>query len=388
MAAEMRWRAGRFLVGGREIIIRTGDDDGLAVAEAPAAGSTPSSSSVAAAAAAARVTPAVLFITVVLAVVLLASGLLHVLRRLFLKSHRANASAEAVERQLQQLFSLHEDGAGAGPGLDQAAIDALPAFTYGELLAGAAAKGGVAGGGSGKRQFDCAVCLCEFDGGDRLRLLPLCSHAFHAACIDTWLRSSSTCPLCRAALSARALAALAAAAADTPAAQAQQPDVEDQKLEQQEAALASDEAATSVVLYVRLGRFKNTQRSDAGDDADASGGSRCIDARRCYSMGSYQYVLADDNLLISVHWRPGDGLSAAAAGANVATARTGVKHAGGGKKVFARGDSFSMSKIWQWRGGDRRLTILHSDASPPADDGLPWATVAAASTRTRQESDT
>lgn len=383
--------AGRFLLGGREIV-RSGDDgpldDGPAVA--PAAGSSAPATS----AAAARVTPAVLFITVVLAVVLLASGLLHVLRRLFLKSHRANASAEAVERQLQQLFSLHEDGAGgAGPGLDQAAIDALPAFTYAELLAGAAAPNG--GGGNGKRQFDCAVCLCEFDGGDRLRLLPLCGHAFHAACIDTWLRSSSTCPLCRAALSARALAALAAAAADTPAAaQHRQPDVEDQKLDHHHPPPPSDEPATSFVLSVRLGRFKNTQRSDG--DADASGGgSRCIDARRCYSMGSYQYVLADDNLLISVHWRPGDGISAAtaaaAAGANVATARTGIKQGGGGgggKKVFGRGDSFSMSKIWQWRGGDRRLPVLHSDASPPADDGLPWATAAAASTRTRQESDT
>ncbi|XP_040383552.1 RING-H2 finger protein ATL46-like [Oryza brachyantha] len=368
--AELRWREGRFL----------GDDplgDGPAVAEAPA-GSSPSSSS-----AAARVTPAVLFITVVLAVVLLASGLLHVLRRLFLKSHRANARAEAVERQLQQLFNLHEDGAGAGPGLDQAAIDALPAFTYCELLAGAAAKGAAAGT---KRQFDCAVCLCEFDGEDRLRLLPLCGHAFHAACIDTWLRSSSTCPLCRAALSARALAAAAAAAAE-------QPDIEEQKLEQQQDA-ASDDSASSVVLSVRLGRFKNTQRSDAAaaagdDDAYASSTSSCIDARRCYSMGSYQYVLADDNLQISVHWRPGDGITgigaAAAAGANVATARTADKQPAAGKKVFARGDSFSMSKIWQWRGGDRRLPVLHSDASPPANDGLPWATAA---TRTRQESDT
>jgi hypothetical protein len=56
-----------------------------------------------------------------------------------------------VDRQLQQLFHLHE-------------ADALPAFAYAELSATTGAKGG--------RQFDCAVCLCEFADDDRLRLLP------------------------------------------------------------------------------------------------------------------------------------------------------------------------------------------------------------------------
>lgn len=155
---------------------------------------------------AARITPAVLFITVVLAVVLLVSGLLHILRRLFLKSHRANARAEAMERQLQQLFHLHEDG----PGLDQAAIDALPCFAYGELELSLGADDAKEGEGDeekgykkkkGTRPFDCAVCLCEFAAAeDRLRLLPLCGHAFHVACIDTWLRAHATCPSCRATI--------------------------------------------------------------------------------------------------------------------------------------------------------------------------------------------
>ncbi|KAL5224514.1 hypothetical protein ABZP36_011153 [Zizania latifolia] len=149
-----------------------------------------------------------------------------------------------------QFFSS-SDEAGAGPGLDQAAIDVLPAFPYRDLLAGAA----VAAAARGKRLFDCAVCLCVFDDDDRLRLLSLCGHAFHAACIDTWLCSSSTCPLYRTALSSRSIAAPGAAVADTSA----QPDVEEQKVEQE----ASDEAARSVVLSVRLGRFKNTQANDA-----------------------------------------------------------------------------------------------------------------------------
>ncbi|EXB56281.1 RING-H2 finger protein ATL80 [Morus notabilis] len=44
---------------------------------------------------------------------------------------------------------------------------------------------------------DCAICLAEFAIGDEIRELPQCGHAFHVACIDTWLGSHSSCPSCR-----------------------------------------------------------------------------------------------------------------------------------------------------------------------------------------------
>ncbi|XP_039002832.1 E3 ubiquitin-protein ligase RING1-like [Hibiscus syriacus] len=47
---------------------------------------------------------------------------------------------------------------------------------------------------------ECSVCLTEFEEEERLRLLPKCSHAFHIPCIDTWLRSHTNCPMCRAPL--------------------------------------------------------------------------------------------------------------------------------------------------------------------------------------------
>ncbi|CAK8537551.1 unnamed protein product [Lathyrus sativus] len=47
---------------------------------------------------------------------------------------------------------------------------------------------------------DCSVCLNEFHEDETLRLLPKCSHAFHIPCIDTWLRSHTNCPLCRAGI--------------------------------------------------------------------------------------------------------------------------------------------------------------------------------------------
>ncbi|KAK9058241.1 hypothetical protein SSX86_023081 [Deinandra increscens subsp. villosa] len=63
-------------------------------------------------------------------------------------------------------------------------IESLPLFTFSSLT------GNIAG-------VDCAVCLSRFEAVDQLRLLPLCCHAFHAECIDAWLKSNQTCPLCR-----------------------------------------------------------------------------------------------------------------------------------------------------------------------------------------------
>uniref|UniRef100_A0A0E0A5K6 RING-type E3 ubiquitin transferase n=1 Tax=Oryza glumipatula TaxID=40148 RepID=A0A0E0A5K6_9ORYZ len=334
---------------------------------------------------AARISPAVVFVLVILAVVLFVSGLLHLLVRFLLRGGRGRdgggggdaEAAEGVEesalqRQLQQLFHLHDAG------LDQDVIDALPVFMYREVVVGVGGGGGGAGGGA-KEPFDCAVCLCEFAGDDRLRLLPVCGHAFHIDCIDTWLLSNSTCPLCRAALGADA-AALFDAAFDEMA------DEEDRK--QQEDA----------VFPVRLGKFKNLSRAvgpvhdrDAAAAAAAGVGvgggiitreegessSSSLDARRCFSMGSYQYVLAEASLQVSVHRRHGDGNGRARlrglAGAN--PAGNDAAAAADGKKIGAgsKGDSFSVSKIWQWpRQGKGKLPVLASDDSPAVDGRLPW----------------
>ena len=47
------------------------------------------------------------------------------------------------------------------------------------------------------------MCLEEYEAKDMVRVLPACGHAFHAACIDAWLRQHPTCPVCRASLRAK-----------------------------------------------------------------------------------------------------------------------------------------------------------------------------------------
>lgn len=45
-------------------------------------------------------------------------------------------------------------------------------------------------------QTSCVVCMCDFEVRQMLRVLP-CSHEFHTKCVDKWLRSNRTCPICR-----------------------------------------------------------------------------------------------------------------------------------------------------------------------------------------------
>ncbi|KAH7852358.1 hypothetical protein Vadar_023885 [Vaccinium darrowii] len=78
-------------------------------------------------------------------------------------------------------------------GLDRAAIDSFPILNYSEIKHLRIGKGALS----------CAVCVSEFEEDETLRWLPKCDHVFHPECIDPWLASHSTCPLCRANLSRR-----------------------------------------------------------------------------------------------------------------------------------------------------------------------------------------
>ncbi|GAA0142730.1 ubiquitin-protein ligase [Lithospermum erythrorhizon] len=75
-------------------------------------------------------------------------------------------------------------------GIDPNVLDTFPTFLYSD----------VKGLKIGKAALECAVCLFEFEDDATLRLLPKCCHVFHPECIDTWLASHVTCPVCRADL--------------------------------------------------------------------------------------------------------------------------------------------------------------------------------------------
>lgn len=344
-----------------------------------------------------KISPAVLFIIVILAVVFFISGLLHLLARVLMKKqHRRGVPASeaaaargaggdegadaALQRQLQQLFHLHDSG------LDQAFIDALPVFAYREIVVG--------GGGDGdKEPFDCAVCLCEFDAEDRLRLLPLCGHAFHLNCIDTWLLSNSTCPLCRGVLFVPGLMG-----DDNPMFDFEEGLEEGGLSEdcddgyglpgQKASGLAQTPLAEKRVFPVRLGKFKNvgTQGPVEGGNANANANasvlsrdqgessSSSLDGRRCFSMGTYQYVLGTSELRVALQpgrTRNATGCAMRGRPAGLSSINADIME---GKKICARnkGESFSVSKIWQWSNLKGKLPPAAGSDECSDAGSLPW----------------
>lgn len=266
-----------------------------------------------------KVSPSILLIIIILAIIFFISGLLHLLVRFLLRPPSSEPedsdNVTALQGQLQQLFHLHDAG------VDQSFIDTLPVFHYKAII-------------GSKNPFDCAVCLCEFEPEDKLRLLPKCSHAFHMECIDTWLLSHSTCPLCRASLlpdfspnnscspivfvlesgseSSREILG------DRDSGLARTSSVirnnsilcfrGDNELgsshidfTQKSCEIIAKEDVTTTpptlmvdseekVVPVKLGKFRNV---DGGDGSSSSN----VDTRRCFSMGSFEYVMDENSFL-------------------------------------------------------------------------------------------
>ncbi|EAY85203.1 hypothetical protein EE612_010110 [Oryza sativa] len=78
-------------------------------------------------------------------------------------------------------------------GLAPSALAAIPKFAY--------RRGGCGG------WAQCAICLGVVRDGEAVRRLPECKHLFHVECVDMWLYSHATCPLCRRDVGAAAAAA-------------------------------------------------------------------------------------------------------------------------------------------------------------------------------------
>ncbi|CAN6817554.1 unnamed protein product [Brassica oleracea] len=85
------------------------------------------------------------------------------------------------------------DGCSRRGGLEDAVVESFPVFAYSSV------KESKIGAGD----LECAICLNELEDRETVRLLPVCNHLFHVDCIDAWLYSHATCPVCRFNLTAK-----------------------------------------------------------------------------------------------------------------------------------------------------------------------------------------
>uniref|UniRef100_A0ACD6A9N5 Uncharacterized protein n=1 Tax=Avena sativa TaxID=4498 RepID=A0ACD6A9N5_AVESA len=107
---------------------------------------------------------------------------------------RARARARLRRLQLEQdpgsdqsMAALPREPA---VGLGRVAIAGLPVYKYEKMMSG------------GGEVDECAVCLAEIRPREVVKQLPACTHLFHDRCIDEWLRSHRTCPVCRSLVDA------------------------------------------------------------------------------------------------------------------------------------------------------------------------------------------
>ncbi|KAF5781118.1 putative transcription factor C2H2 family [Helianthus annuus] len=105
------------------------------------------------------------------------------------RPQRTIPQPELVENQESNVVVDHPIWYIRTTGLQQSVINGLAVVKFSKVDGVGVVEG-----------TDCTVCLTEFEEDDTLRLLPNCKHAFHVKCIDTWLRSHTNCPLCRAVI--------------------------------------------------------------------------------------------------------------------------------------------------------------------------------------------
>jgi hypothetical protein len=111
----------------------------------------------------------------------------HSWRCRFHSHHRRNSHRRRQARHLfNQPVTPNAATNSTDQGLHPSVLKALSTFTYSPITHGHGSP------------LECAVCLSEFEDGERGRVLPKCEHTFHVHCIDTWFHTHSKCPLCRA----------------------------------------------------------------------------------------------------------------------------------------------------------------------------------------------
>ncbi|KAK1285267.1 E3 ubiquitin-protein ligase ATL4 [Acorus calamus] len=260
--------------------------------------------------------PSLLIIAALLLFVIAASAFLHLLLRCL---ERQSSSAAAAVSTVSPASS--EGPKDPPPPPPSSLTDSLPLFSLSALAS--------AQRPSSAAPFDCAVCLSRFAADDRLRFLPSCGHAFHSQCIDTWLSSASTCPLCRSPIEPPI----------PPPPPPNQPEISPSP-----SILRGGSGGGS--FRIEIGSVSRRRRPPG-----SSG--------RSYSIGSFEYVVEDAEVVAAAE--PAPPYRAAKAEPESSAAEEVAEAVGGGGRGWLRdyldrvvssaSSSFRVSRRWSFRSG-------------------------------------
>jgi len=93
----------------------------------------------------------------------------------------------SIEELIQHLSFIENSNRNSNRPAAKAIVDSLPKQTISSLNPGE--DGNVA-------KCDCCICMCDMEEGEVVTEMP-CGHLFHGGCIQQWLATHNTCPVCR-----------------------------------------------------------------------------------------------------------------------------------------------------------------------------------------------
>mmetsp|Transcript_22084 Transcript_22084/g.61303 ORF Transcript_22084/g.61303 Transcript_22084/m.61303 type:complete len:274 (+) Transcript_22084:3-824(+) len=119
---------------------------------------------------------------------------------------RSMGGLDVDNMSYEQLLELGGSMGGGARGASRETIDSLPTRSYQSRSAkqssnsraeASTTQASSSGGpGASSDQYKCCICMSDYEEGDTIRTLP-CLHCYHAGCIDPWLETNRTCPVCK-----------------------------------------------------------------------------------------------------------------------------------------------------------------------------------------------
>ena len=133
-------------------------------------------------------------------------------KRGLLENKLAGAQGDAMDvedlgyealQELGEKIGVATPGDGVWKGIDQNTLESISTVLSPKQYLSQKSTGGDDNNNHNDKDPKCCICLGEFDPTEidpQLRVLNHCSHAFHSACLQTWLSTKTNCPVCKHSL--------------------------------------------------------------------------------------------------------------------------------------------------------------------------------------------